>query len=90
MRGFDSTGVPSGPFGYAVCAGCGVAVQRRVLASGHDCDSERYARHQAARLHWTHRGFDDAVRAWLATPAGQFAQFSARRQRRRPARPDGA
>lgn len=71
--------VPHGPFGYGVCDGCGVAVRRRLLAHGHDCDPERYASHQASRLHWKRHGFDDAVRAWLASPAGGFAQFYARR-----------
>jgi hypothetical protein len=70
-------------FGYTVCAGCGVAVQRRVLADGHECGPERYARHQAARLHWKRHGFDDAVRSWLATPAGRFAEYCARRTVRR-------
>jgi hypothetical protein len=70
------------PLGYAVCAGCGVAVQRRVLASGHQCDPERYAGYQTSRLYWTRHGFDDAVHAWLATPAGRFAQHYARRPRR--------
>ena len=64
---------PSGPFGYATCTGCGVAVQRRVLPDGHDCEPERYARHQALR-------FDEALGAWLATPAGAFARFYARRR----------
>ena len=63
----------TGPFGYGVCAGCGAAVQRRVLAGAHDCEPERYARHQARRL-------DGALAAWLATPAGAFAQFYARRR----------
>jgi hypothetical protein len=70
---------PSGPFGYTTCSGCGAAVQRRVLGDGHDCEPARYARHQARLLHWGRHGFDDALRAWLATPAGAFAQFYARR-----------
>jgi hypothetical protein len=80
MREDDQTGVgPPGPFGYAACSGCGAAVQRRVLAQGHRCDPERYLRHQASRLHWTRHGFDDALHSWLATPAGRFAQYYARR-----------
>jgi hypothetical protein len=76
----DATGaVPPGPFGYAVCGGCGVAVRRRLLAHGHECDPGRYASHQASRLHWKRLGFDDAVRAWLASPGGRFAEFYARR-----------
>jgi len=71
--------VPTGPFGYAACPDCGVAVRRRVLAHGHDCDPERYVEHQASRLHWKRHGFEDAVRAWLASPRGAFAQFYARR-----------
>jgi hypothetical protein len=84
--------VPLGPLGYAACAGCGVTVQRRILASGHDCDPVRYVDHQASRLHWKRNGFDDAVRSWLATPAGRFAEFYARRLLHRPraARPDEA
>jgi hypothetical protein len=89
MRHEDRDGlgpVPAGPFGYAVCAGCGVAVQRRLLPDGHACDPERYAGHQASRLHWTRHGFEDAVRSWLATPAGRFAEYYARRRlRERPA-----
>jgi hypothetical protein len=69
----------SGPFGYAACSDCGVTVQRRVLASGHDCDPDRYAGHQTSRLHWKRNGFDDAVQSWLSTPAGRFAEFYARR-----------
>jgi hypothetical protein len=70
---------PTGPFGYAACDGCGVAVRRRLLPHAHECDPERYAAHQASRLHWKRHGFEDAVRAWLASPAGRFAQFCARR-----------
>jgi hypothetical protein len=84
MRDGDPTGSNSGPLGYAVCPGCGIAVQRRVLASGHECDPQRYAAHQASRLHWKRHGFDDAVHAWLATPAGRFAQHYARRRPWRP------
>jgi hypothetical protein len=89
MRLHDRDGLgpaPSGPFGYTVCAGCGTAVQRRLLSDGHECDPERYAGHQAVRLHWTRHGFEDAVRSWLATPAGRFAEYYARRRLRdRPA-----
>jgi hypothetical protein len=70
--------IPRGPFGYGVCDGCGVAIQRR-LADGHVCDSERYAAHQAARLHWRRAGFDDALNGWLGTPSGRFAEYYARR-----------
>ena len=78
-------GVPSGPFGYRVCDGCGVAIQRRRSAA-HVCDPDRYAAHQATRLHWERAGFDEALRRWLETPAGHFAQYYARRLlRRRPA-----
>jgi hypothetical protein len=65
-------------FGYAVCGGCGVAVQRRRLATRHECGPELYARHQASRLHWKRNGFDDALQSWLATPAGRFAAYCAR------------
>jgi hypothetical protein len=71
-------GIPSGPFGYRVCEGCGVAIQRR-LADGHVCVRARYAAHQASRLHWRRAGFDDALSRWLQTPAGRFAQYYARR-----------
>jgi hypothetical protein len=50
-----------------------------VLAEGHACDPGRYAAHQALRLHWKRDGFDDAVGALLASPAGRFAEFYARR-----------
>jgi hypothetical protein len=73
------TGTPvSGPFGYRTCDGCGIAVQRRV-ADSHECDPARYAARQATRLHWTRTGFDAALHRWLATPAGDFAQYYARR-----------
>jgi hypothetical protein len=75
----ETPGLPDGPFGYGVCAGCGVAVQRRLLVAGHECDSDRYADHQASRLHWTRAGFDEALHRWLDSPAGRFAQFYARR-----------
>jgi hypothetical protein len=75
-------GVPSGPFGYRACDECGVAVQRR-LAASHVCDPDRYAAHQSSRLHWQRAGFDDALRRWLETPAGRFAQHYARRLVRR-------
>jgi len=74
----DIGGVPSGPLGYRVCDGCGVAIQRR-LADGHACHPERYAAEQVARLHWRRGGFDDALRRWLQTPAGHFAQREANR-----------
>jgi hypothetical protein len=70
---------PPGPFGYGVCDGCGAAVRRRALIGEHTCDPERYAAHQALRLHWRRGGFDEAVRAWLASPAGRFAEYYARR-----------
>jgi hypothetical protein len=79
MSEHDPRAVPAGPFGYAVCSGCGTAVRRRLLGHGHECEPERYASHQASRLHWERHGFDDAVRAWLGSPAGRFAQFYARR-----------
>jgi len=84
--------LPTGPFGYGVCEGCGTAVQLRVLSRGHDCDPDRYAERQAERLHWRRSGFDTAFAAWLATPAGRFAQFDARRIDGTPpaARPDEA
>ncbi|MEY2533418.1 MAG: hypothetical protein QOF29_1328 [bacterium] len=75
----DTPGAPSGPFGYGVCGGCGAAVQRRLLTDGHVCDPRRYAAHQTSRLHWRRAGFDDALRSWLESPAGRFAQFYARR-----------
>jgi hypothetical protein len=71
-------GIPSSPFGYRVCAGCGVAIQRR-LADGHVCAPARYAAYQASRLHWRRAGFDDALSRWLQTPAGHFAQYYAGR-----------
>jgi hypothetical protein len=77
--------VPSGPFGYRACHACGVAVQRRVMADGHECDPDRYAAHQSSKLHWKRAGFDDALREWLQTPAGRFAEFYARRLVRPPA-----
>ena len=70
--------IPTGPFGYRVCEGCGVAVQRR-LAEEHRCDPERYAARQASRLHWRRAGFEDALARWLETPSGRFAQYDARR-----------
>ena len=73
-----SDGIPSGPLGYGVCDGCGVAIQRR-LAASHVCDPDRYAAQQACRLHWRRAGFDDALCRWLQTPAGHFAQYYARR-----------
>jgi hypothetical protein len=86
-----SPDIPSGPFGYCVCDGCGVAIQRR-LAASHACDPARYAAHQASRLHWRRAGFDEALHRWLRTPAGRFAQYYARRiVAGRPApRPGGA
>jgi hypothetical protein len=70
-------------FGYRVCDGCGIAVQARVLAAGpHDCHPERYLAHQARRLHWRRGGFEEALRRWLDTPAGRFAEFCARRRPR--------
>jgi hypothetical protein len=73
-----AAGVPSGPFGYQVCDGCGVAIQRR-LADGHVCAPARYAAQQASRLHWRRAGFDDALSRWLQTSTGRFAQYYARR-----------
>src|SRR4051794_41857393 len=69
-----AAGIPSGPFGYRVCEGCGVAIQRR-LADDHDCVPARYAAHQASRLHWRRDGFDDALSRWLQTPAGPFTPY---------------
>lgn len=70
--------MPSGPFGYLVCDKCGVTIQRR-LAESHECDPARYAAWQTSRLHWKRAGFDHALRRWLATPAGTFAQYYAQR-----------
>jgi hypothetical protein len=70
---------PGPPFGYAVCRGCGAAVQRRVLVDGHDCDPVRYAAHQARRPQAGREGFDEAFARWLDSPAGRWAQASARR-----------
>ena len=55
-----------------------MAVQRR-LADSHVCDPDRYIAQQSSRLHWERAGFDDALRRWLETPAGRFAQYYARR-----------
>jgi hypothetical protein len=71
-------GAPSGPFGYCVCDGCGVAIQRR-LAADHSCHPDRYAAHQASRLHWRRAGFEHAFARWLETPAGRFSKHYARR-----------
>jgi len=71
----------SDTFGYRVCNGCGIAVQARLLVtSSHDCPPDRYVAHQARRLHWRSGGFEDAVRRWLETPAGRFAEFYAHRR----------
>jgi hypothetical protein len=74
----DDSSVPTGPFGYRTCDGCGVAIQRR-LTDGHECDPDRYAARQSSRLNWQRAGFEAALHRWLATPAGDFAQFYARR-----------
>jgi hypothetical protein len=67
-------------YGYGVCADCSVAVQRFLLdRQVHACDPERYAAHQARKLHWRRAGFEDAFAGWLTTRAGRFAQFYARR-----------
>jgi hypothetical protein len=90
MHGHHGSGLPRGPFGYQVCRGCGVAVQRRALKD-HVCDPERYAERQASALHWDRGGFEDALRSWLQTPRGRFAQFYAGRMiRQRPAIGPGA
>ena len=81
-----------GPFGYRTCCDCGTTVRLSRLAD-HVCAPERYAVHQARRLHWRRAGFDEALRRWLDTPAGRFAQFYARRLlagEPRPVRPDEA
>ena len=81
-----------GAFGYRSCRGCGATVRLSGLAD-HVCAPERYAAHQARRLHWRRAGFDEALRRWLETPAGRFAQFYARRLlagEPRPVRPDEA
>jgi hypothetical protein len=80
--------VPSGPFGYATCGGCGVAVQRRLMLAGHACEPDRYAAYQARKLAWS---FEDALHRWLETSSGRFAQYNARRLlgRERPSRVGG-
>ena len=88
----DPHSLPGGTFGYRTCPDCGATV--RLSAFGeHVCAPERYAVHQARRLHWRRSGFDEALRRWLDTPAGRFAQFYARRMlagEPRPVRPDRA
>jgi hypothetical protein len=72
-------GVVPRTYGYRVCADCGVAVQRFLLdREVHACDPERYAAHQARKLHWRRAGFEDAFAGWLRTRGGRFAQFYAR------------
>jgi hypothetical protein len=81
-----------GTFGYRPSRDCGATVRLSRLGE-HVCAPERYAVHQARRLHWRRAGFDEALRRWLDTPAGRFAQFYARRMlagEHRPVRPDEA
>jgi hypothetical protein len=69
------------PPGYRHCPECGVAVQRAHFDAGlHECDPERYARHQSRKLTWRRSGFEAKFAAWLQTPRGRFAQFYARRR----------
>jgi hypothetical protein len=71
---------PSDP-GYATCSECGATVLRALLtAQLHECSPERLAAYQAAKIERQHEGFEDAFRSWLGTPAGNYAQFRARRR----------
>jgi hypothetical protein len=68
-------------YGYRACPDCGAAVQRaRLEAAEHDCAPARFVSHQT----WKgRRGLDrleDDLAGWLATPAGRFQAYLARRE----------
>lgn len=67
-------------YGYRACPDCGSAVQKKVLDNGeHVCNSERFIAHQSMLARRELDRFEDLVAAYVATPAGAFQQFLARR-----------
>ena len=65
---------------FMPCADCGASVKREQLAE-HECDAERKLDHQLFRLRPEIAHFDDALTAYLDSPAGQFDAWYAEHRR---------
>ena len=65
---------------YIACPECGACVPRWE-ADDHVCDRERWLDYQLVRLRPDIARFEADLREWLATPAGRFELFYARRSR---------
>jgi hypothetical protein len=70
--------VKSDVYGYRSCPDCGTTVQRSRL-DGHTCGPERFLAHQTLKARWGLERLEDDLDAWLATPAGEFQAYLARR-----------
>jgi hypothetical protein len=67
------------------CTECGASVAVAVR-NGHVCDPERLLDYRMFQLRDELVGFEDALRAYLDTPHGRFAQWLAACERRDPRR----
>jgi len=67
---------------YMPCDDCGASVLQAAAAE-HACESERWLDYQVFQRRAELEGFESALGAYLATPAGRFALWYAEHQRRR-------
>ena len=65
---------------FRPCADCGASVARGELEQ-HQCDEERKLDHRLLQLRHEIAGFDDALGAYLDSPAGRFDAWYAERRR---------
>jgi hypothetical protein len=65
---------------YLPCPDCGAAVDR-AAEEEHVCEEERRLDFQLFRLRSEIEGFERGLAEYLATPAGRFAVYYARRSR---------
>ena len=65
---------------FMPCADCGASVKRGEL-SEHECDALRKLDHQLLQLRPEIAHFDDALTAYLDSPAGRFNVWYAERRR---------
>ncbi len=68
---------------YMPCTECGASVETSAK-DRHVCDRERLLDYVLFQLRGEVAAFDDALRSFLESPEGRFAQWLAERDRRRP------
>jgi hypothetical protein len=65
---------------YMPCAECGASVAA-AERDRHVCEPERLLEFRLFQLRGEIAGFDDALRSYLESPQGRFAQWVAERER---------